>query len=147
MACEGSPSRLPSQPLWPLTIIRWVCPYLHDSRFRYGSVILHLVVAAWRTFVCYAQNLWDINDAFVWHGQHSLRSSPVRLLDETIQTRTTRTPAFWDTTRRPVITHTSASHQSQNKTSKLHILKNCQKFKFENIARNLTGDTRSEVAW
>ena len=47
-------------------------------------------------------------------------------------TRTTRTPAFWDTPRRPMITHTSDSHQipSQNKTkSKLQILKNCQKFK------------------
>ena len=45
-------------------------------------------------------------------------------------TRTTRTPAFWDTPRRPMITHTSDSHQiqSENKTSKLHILNNCQKF-------------------
>ena len=41
-------------------------------------------------------------------------------------TRTTRTPAFWDTPRCPMITHTSDSHQitSQNKTkSKLQILK------------------------
>ena len=43
---------------------------------------------------------------------------------EVVKTRTTRTPAFWDTLRRPVITHTSDSHQipSQNKTkSKLQI--------------------------
>ena len=48
-------------------------------------------------------------------------------------TRTTRTPAFWDTPRRPMITHTSDSHQipSQNNTkSKLQVLKNCQNFKF-----------------
>ena len=50
-------------------------------------------------------------------------------------TRTTETPAFWDTPRRPMITHshTSDSHQipSQNKTkSKLQILKNCQKLTF-----------------
>ena len=49
------------------------------------------------------------------------------------QTRTTRTPAFWDTPRRPMITHTSDSHQipSQNNTkSKLQNLKNYQNFKF-----------------
>ena len=48
-------------------------------------------------------------------------------------TGSTRTPAFWDTPRRHMITHTSDSHQipSQNKTkSKLQILKNCQKCKF-----------------
>ena len=34
------------------------------------------------------------------------------------KTRTTTTPAFWDTPHRPMITHTSGSHQipSQNKT-------------------------------
>ena len=44
----------------------------------------------------------------------------------------TRMPAFWDTPRCPMITHTSDSHQipSQKKTkSKLQILKNCQKLK------------------
>ena len=48
-------------------------------------------------------------------------------------TRTTRTPAFWDTPRRPMNTSTSDSHQipTQNKTkSKLQIFKNCQKLKF-----------------
>ena len=65
-------------------------------------------------------------------------------------TRTTRMPAFWDTPHRPMITHTSGSHQipSQNKPkSKLQILKNCQKYKFWNFARNFTHDTPSEVAW
>ena len=61
------------------------------------------------------------------------------------RTRTTRTPAFWDTPRHPMITHTSDSHQipSQNKTkSKLQkIAKNW------NFARNFTCDTPSEVAW
>ena len=62
-------------------------------------------------------------------------------------TRTTRTPAFWDTPRRPMITHTSDSHHIQNKTkSKLQILKNCQKYKFWNLARNFTRDTPSEVS-
>ena len=52
-------------------------------------------------------------------------------LEMHVLTRTTRTPAFWDTPRRPMITHTSDSHQipSQNNTkSKLQILKNCQNF-------------------
>ena len=55
-------------------------------------------------------------------------------------------PAFWDTPRRPMITHTSDSHQipSQSKT-KLQILKNCQKFKSWNCARNFICDTPSEV--
>ena len=55
-------------------------------------------------------------------------------------TRTTRTPLFWDTPHRPMITHTSDSHQipSQNKTkSKLQILKNCRKFKLCNFAKKL----------
>ena len=58
-------------------------------------------------------------------------------------TRTTRTPAFWDTPRCPMITHTSNSHQipSQNKTkSKLNFFRNCQKFKFWNFARNFTSN-------
>ena len=63
------------------------------------------------------------------------------------KTRTTRTPGFWDTPRRPMITNTTDSHQipSQYKTmSKLHILKNCQKFKFWNIAKNFIRDIPSE---
>ena len=49
------------------------------------------------------------------------QSYPVQIHYET---RKTRTPAFWDTPCRPMITHTSDSHQtpSQNKTkSKLQI--------------------------
>ena len=68
----------------------------------------------------------------------------------TYRTRTTRTPAFWDTPRRPMITHTSDSHQmpSQNNAKwKLQFLKNCQNFKFLNFARNFARDTPSEVAW
>ena len=44
---------------------------------------------------------------------------------------------FWDTPRRPVITHTSDSHQipSQNKTSKLHILNSVR-------ARIITGSQK-----
>ena len=58
----------------------------------------------------------------------------------TRSTRTTRTLAFWDTPHRPMITHTSDSHQipSQNKTKsklqiwkkklpKIHILKFCKR--------------------
>ena len=55
------------------------------------------------------------------------QSCPVQIHYET---RTTRTPAFWDTPRRPMITHTNDSHQtlSQNKTkSKLQILKKLPK--------------------
>ena len=46
-------------------------------------------------------------------------------------TRTTRTHAFWEYPRRPMITHTMDSYQipCHNKTkSKLQILKKCQKF-------------------
>ena len=52
----------------------------------------------------------------------------------------TRTPAFWDTPRPPMITHTSDSHQipSQNNTkSKLQILKNCQNFNFLDPTRTV----------
>ena len=62
----------------------------------------------------------------------------------------TRTPAFWDTPRRPMITHTTDSHQipSWNNTkSKLKFLKNYQNFKFCNFARNFARDTHSEAAW
>ena len=62
----------------------------------------------------------------------------------------TRMPGFWDTPRRPMITHTSDSHwiPSQNKTkSQLQIFEKCQKFKIWNFARNFTRDTPTEVAW
>ena len=61
------------------------------------------------------------------------------------ETRTTRMPAFWDTPCRPMITHTSDSHQiaSQNKT-KLQIKKIAKNWNFE---RNVTHDTTSEVSW
>ena len=55
-------------------------------------------------------------------------------------TRTTRTPAFWDTPRRPMITHTSDSHQipSQNNTkSKLQILKIAKISNFEILPETL----------
>ena len=66
-------------------------------------------------------------------------------------TRTTRMPAFWDTPRRPVITHTKDSHQipSQNQTkSKLQILKNCQKFNAGRMDGQTDGrtDGRSETS-
>ena len=40
--------------------------------------------------------IWQSNGAAWWNSS---------------STRTTRTPAFWDTPRRPMITHTSDSHQ------------------------------------
>ena len=55
-------------------------------------------------------------------------------------TRTTRTPAFWDTPRRPMITHTKDSHQipSQNNTkSKLQILKKLPKFQMLKFCKKL----------
>ena len=45
-------------------------------------------------------------------------------------TRTTKTPAFWDTPRRPMITHTRDSHQIQVKT------RQSQSHKFKKIAKN-----------
>ena len=66
------------------------------------------------------------------------------------KTRTTRTPAFWDTPAAPWLpTHTRDSHHipSQKKTkSNLQILKNCQNFKFLNFARNFARHTPSEFA-
>ena len=79
-----------------------------------------------------------------------MTSSPINHVRNQIATRTTRTPAFWDTHRHPMITHNSDSHQIpiQNKTkSTLRNLKNCPKFKFWNFAKNLTCNTPSEVAW
>ena len=55
-------------------------------------------------------------------------------------TRTTRTPAFWDTPCHPMITHTSDSHQipNQKKTkSKLQIKKNAKNSNFEIFQRTL----------
>ena len=78
------------------------------------------------------------------------RSQWVKIYIKQIINRTTRTPAFWDTPRGLMITHTSDSHKipGQKKTkSKLQILKNCRKLKFCNFARNFTRDTPSEVAW
>ena len=72
------------------------------------------------------------------------------LLISHYQTRTTRTPAFWDTPRRPMITHTCDSHQipSQNKTkSKLQILKKLPKIKILKFCSQLYMHTPLEVAW
>ena len=59
--------------------------------------------------------------------------SPVSYLSAHIchfLTRTTRPPAFWDTPRRPMITHTRDSHQIQVKT------RQSQSYKFKKIAKN-----------
>ena len=55
-------------------------------------------------------------------------------------TRATRMPAFWDTPRHPMITHTSDSHQipSQNKTkSKLQISKKLPKIQILKFCKKL----------
>ena len=55
---------------------------------------------------------------------HWNQITTLMMVTKIITTRTNRTPAFWDTPHRPMITHTSDSNQipSQNKTkSKLHI--------------------------
>ena len=49
------------------------------------------------------------------------------------KTRTTRTPAFWDTPRHPVITHTSNSHQTPSQKSKQDKVKATN---FKKIAKN-----------
>ena len=66
-----------------------------------------------------------------------------------IQTRTTRTPAFWDTPRCPMITHTSDSHQfpCQNKILQetlhvTHLLKLLDKmYKYEMDPTRTVGAT------
>ena len=67
----------------------------------------------------------------------------------TEKTRTTRTPAFWDTPRCPMITHTSDSHQipsgEQNKVKVIN-LKKLPKFQIIKFALNFTSNTPSEVA-
>ena len=74
----------------------------------------------------------------IWFVCIKLKGNIVLLWLE--QTRTTRTPAFWDTSRRPMITHTSDSHQipSQNNTkSKLHSLKSAKNSNFEILQETL----------
>ena len=39
------------------------------------------------------------------------------------------------------------THSQKKAKSKLQILKNCQKFKLWNFAKNITRDTLSEIAW
>ena len=71
-------------------------------------------------------------------GQFKIASLKHNLMD--IWTRTTRMPAFWDTPRGAVITHTSDSHQipSQNTTkSKLQNLKNAKTSNFEILQETL----------
>ena len=85
-------------------------------------------------------------ETLCWLGE-KLFPGPI---DGSMRTRSTRTPTFWDTPRRPMITHTSDSHQiprQKNTKSKLQISKNCQKFKCWNFVSNFTWDTPSEVAW
>ena len=59
-------------------------------------------------------------------------------------------PAFWDTPRHHMITHTSDSHRipNQKKTrSKLQIKKNAKTSNLEILQKNFTHDTPSDVAW
>ena len=79
---------------------------------RHNSIHNSIAIALELHLSCTKLSIW------VWKLQLHL-SGP---------TWTTRTPAFWDT---------PAAHL-KNKTSKLQILKNCQKLKFWNFARNLT---------
>ena len=60
------------------------------------------------------------------------------ITDFVTETRTTRTPAFWDTPHRHMITHTNDSHQipSQNKT-KLQIYKIAKNSNFEILQETL----------
>ena len=63
-------------------------------------------------------------------------------------TRTTRTTAFWNTPRRPMITHTSVKHQipSQKKTKwKLYSLKNCPKLIILNLQETLQAKHRLKL--
>ena len=69
------------------------------------------------------------------NGQKSqeIRESDYKRSLKCERTRTTRTPAFWDTPCQPMITHNSDSHQipSQNKTkSKLQIKKKANNSNF-----------------
>ena len=65
--------------------------------------------------------------------KYRIALSRLHASSHTVETRTTRTPAFWEYLHRPMTTHIIDSYQipSQNKTkSKLQIWKICQKFKF-----------------
>ena len=59
-------------------------------------------------------------------------------------TRTTRTPAFWDTPCRPMITHTSDSHQTarQNKTKSKFQIKKMQNIQIVKFCRKLLQATQ-----
>ena len=81
------------------------------------------------------QTGWRQADSCRWHAWWRLQLlyRHRRIIPDT--TRTTRTPAFWDTPRCPMITH---QIPSQNNTeSKLQILKNCQNFKLTLHATHL----------
>ena len=56
-----------------------------------------------------------------------------------IENRKTRTPAFWGTLRRPMITHTSYSHQipKQDKVKVTNLKKKCQTLNFEILQETL----------
>ena len=65
-------------------------------------------------------------------------------------TRTTRTPAYWDTPAAPWLPILVIHIRSQVKTRQSQsykILKNCQKFKFWNFSRTFTCNTPFLVAW
>ena len=63
---------------------------------------------------------------------HWNQITTLMMVTKIITTRTTRTPAFWDTPHRPMITHTSGSHQipSQNK------IRQSQSYTFKKNAKN-----------
>ena len=100
----------------------------HDMAFIYGCIGKWCLTSVSQflglPLTHFPTNLWPI---IGW---------PDYSMELAMEIRTTRTPAFWDTSLRPMITHTSDSHQipNQKKTkSKLQILRklpNIQILKF-----------------
>ena len=121
-------------------------PRLHaECSNRWATGIWHFPICGlgywlWR----YKYFLWRLTYEMstVCGKQHPSRLWTVVI--ETIEIRTTRTPAFWDTPRRPIlVVHIRPQVQRRQSESYtfLKIDKNL------NFARNFTHDTPSEVAW
>ena len=118
--------------LWP-----WPLTYDLEKLVRSGHYHYQCVYQIWEQSIPWFLS-YRVNTIA---GGGQLRRKTITSPDPSDTGDITRTPAFWDTPRGPMITHTSDSHQipSQNKTkSKLQILKNCQKSKFWDFATNFT---------
>ena len=108
-------------------IVNWTLRNQHQWNF-YENIKLFSHENASENIVCEMAAIFSMGR---WVNDINIGACHPAVITET--TRTTWTPAFWDTPRRPMIIHTSGSHQipCHKKTkSKLQIPKICQNFNF-----------------